>query len=185
MSKDAEKPDEANNGSTATDTLPEISKEIHSVNKKQEFESYEFDLNSNHSGTTAIIDDLDFSAFKGSDKNHHDVSDLNFSALKNEDKNHKDTDLSADKSFDLNDNFDFNFGLDIPIIKNEKHPNQEIEFGVSDITDMDELETKLDLSKAYVDMGDTDAAKDLAREVLKQGTPEQKKAAQSLLDELD
>ena len=185
LSKDAEKPDEANNGSTATDTLPEISKEIHSVNKKQEFESYEFDLNSNHSGTTAIIDDLDFSAFKGSDKNHHDVSDLNFSALKNEDKNHKDTDLSADKSFDLNDNFDFNFGLDIPIIKNEKHPNQEIEFGVSDITDMDELETKLDLSKAYVDMGDTDAAKDLAREVLKQGTPEQKKAAQSLLDELD
>jgi pilus assembly protein FimV len=41
------------------------------------------------------------------------------------------------------------------------------------------------LAKAYVDMGDADAAKDIAKEVLDQGTVEQKKAAQALLDELD
>ena len=50
---------------------------------------------------------------------------------------------------------------------------------------MDELETKLDLAKAYVDMGDADAAKDIAKEVLEQGTVEQKKIAKALLDELD
>jgi pilus assembly protein FimV len=49
---------------------------------------------------------------------------------------------------------------------------------------MDELETKLDLAKAYIDMSDTDAAKNMACEVLEKGTAEQKKVAQELLDDL-
>jgi len=49
---------------------------------------------------------------------------------------------------------------------------------------MDELETKLDLVKAYIDMSDADAAKDLACEVLGKGTAEQKKIAQALLNDL-
>jgi len=49
---------------------------------------------------------------------------------------------------------------------------------------MDELETKLDLAKAYVDMGDMGAARDIASEVLTKGTDAQKTAAQELLDDL-
>lgn len=60
----------------------------------------------------------------------------------------------------------------------------DLDEGVSDLTDMDELETKIDLAKAYVDMGDSDAAKNIAEEVLKKGNEEQKKAAQDIIDQL-
>jgi FimV-like protein len=55
---------------------------------------------------------------------------------------------------------------------------------VSDLTDMDEFETKIDLAKAYIDMGDTDAAKDIAQEVLEKGTDAQKQEAQAIIDKL-
>jgi pilus assembly protein FimV len=136
--------------------------------KKMEFESLEFDFNSKDAETKGI-GDLDFHALDS------DVKDL-------------DVDFSADGSLNFNDDstgdFDFDFDLDLPSISSGKDANQQDEFGVSDLTDMDELETKLDLAKAYVDMGDAAAAKELANEVLEQGTDEQKKVAQALLDEL-
>ena len=98
------------------------------------------------------------------------------------------TDINEIESIDFNaledtEDFDFNFDLDLPLASGSS--KQYDEFGVSDLTDMDELETKLDLAKAYIDMGDADAAKDIAKEVLEQGTIEQKKTAQALLDELN
>ncbi|MDF9393180.1 hypothetical protein ELQ36_12015 [Methylococcus capsulatus] len=51
-----------------------------------------------------------------------------------------------------------------------------------DITDMDPLETKLDLSKAYVDMGDADAASELLEEILAVGNDRQKAEARVLMD---
>jgi pilus assembly protein FimV len=56
---------------------------------------------------------------------------------------------------------------------------------VSDLTDMDELETKIDLAKAYIDMGDADAAKGIVKEVLEKGSEEQKIAAQAVIDQLE
>ena len=44
------------------------------------------------------------------------------------------------------------------------------------------METKLDLAIAYIDMGDTEAAKEIALDVLKKGTPEQRMIAQALVD---
>ena len=49
---------------------------------------------------------------------------------------------------------------------------------------MDEYETKIDLAKAYIDMGDIDAAKTIAEDVLAKGSKQQQQAAQALLDEL-
>lgn len=46
------------------------------------------------------------------------------------------------------------------------------------------METKLDLAIAYIDMGDADAAKEIAMEVLKKGTPEQQTIAEALLNGL-
>jgi pilus assembly protein FimV len=168
---DAEKAGEADNDFTASGILSGSPLETKNRgNKKQEFESYEFDFSSSHAETA------------GTDA-------LDFSALEHDDKNHQDVDFTEDESLDLHDDlggdFDFNFDLDVPVTTSGQSFSQHDEIGVSDLTDMDELETKLDLAKAYVDMGDADAAKDLAREVLEQGTPEQKKVAQALLDELD
>ena len=55
---------------------------------------------------------------------------------------------------------------------------------VADITDMDELETKIDLAKAYIDMGDSDAAKTIAEEVLEKGSDTQKKEAKEIINQL-
>lgn len=80
------------------------------------------------------------------------------------------------------DEFDFNFDFDAPVLGAEEE--SDFGLGVSDLTDMDEFETKIDLAKAYIDMGDTEAARKIASEVLEKGSKEQKQAAQALLDEL-
>lgn len=83
---------------------------------------------------------------------------------------------------DENGEFDFNFDFDAPVV--ESNNGEEFDLSVSDLTDMDEFETKIDLAKAYVDMGDAEAARSIAEEVLSKGSKEQKVAAQALLDEL-
>jgi len=49
----------------------------------------------------------------------------------------------------------------------------------------DEAATKLDLARAYIDMGDADGAKDILEEVSLEGNDEQKQDAQELLKTLD
>jgi len=48
-----------------------------------------------------------------------------------------------------------------------------------------ELGTKLDLARAYIDMGDPDGAKSILNEVLEEAPVEQRQEAQKLLDDLD
>ncbi len=50
--------------------------------------------------------------------------------------------------------------------------------------DVDEIGTKLDLAKAYVDMGDGDGAKSILDEVMEEGDEDQKKQAGELLAQL-
>lgn len=52
------------------------------------------------------------------------------------------------------------------------------------ISSGDEAGTKLDLARAYVDMGDNEMARSLLNEVLQQGSGDQKKEAQALLQRL-
>ena len=49
------------------------------------------------------------------------------------------------------------------------------------LADADEVATKLDLARAYIDRGDTDGAKDILDEVLQEGTDTQKEEASTLL----
>jgi pilus assembly protein FimV len=48
----------------------------------------------------------------------------------------------------------------------------------------DEVATKLDLARAYVDMGDLDGARDILEEVVLEGNPDQKTEANELLNSL-
>jgi pilus assembly protein FimV len=48
-----------------------------------------------------------------------------------------------------------------------------------------ELGTKLDLARAYIDMGDPDGAKSILNEVLEEAPADQRQEAQKLLDDLD
>jgi pilus assembly protein FimV len=49
------------------------------------------------------------------------------------------------------------------------------------LADADEAATKLDLARAYIDMGDAEGAKDILSEVLGEGSEEQRKEANELL----
>ncbi|MCF7987256.1 MAG: fimbrial protein FimV [Methylovulum sp.] len=82
----------------------------------------------------------------------------------------------GENSIDSFANFDFTNDID----SIAKSPSN---FGISNLDEMDEMETKLDLALAYIDMGDSASAKEIALEVLEKGTPEQKMVAQALLAE--
>ena len=60
------------------------------------------------------------------------------------------------------------------------------EFGMDDdaLADIDEVGTKLDLARAYIDMGDPDGARSILDEVMEEGNDDQKKEAQELLDKI-
>ena len=50
--------------------------------------------------------------------------------------------------------------------------------------DVDEVSTKLDLARAFIDMGDTEGARGSLEEVMSEGNDEQKSEAKSLLDQI-
>ncbi len=59
-----------------------------------------------------------------------------------------------------------------------------VETGAADAEQWDEAATKLDLARAYIDMGDKDGARSIIDEVLKQGNPTQRTQAQELANQL-
>jgi pilus assembly protein FimV len=60
----------------------------------------------------------------------------------------------------------------------------EMELSVLEPVTMSEVGTKLDLARAYMDMGDPDGARSILEEVLQEGTSNQKQEAQRLLDSI-
>jgi pilus assembly protein FimV len=50
--------------------------------------------------------------------------------------------------------------------------------------DVDEVSTKLDLARAFIDMGDTEGARGSLEEVMSEGSAEQKDEAKTLLDQI-
>lgn len=56
------------------------------------------------------------------------------------------------------------------------------DFGL--LGDSDEVSTKLDLARAYIDMGDTDGAREMLQEVVQEGDDSQKQEANALLERL-
>ncbi len=108
-----------------------------------------------------------------------------------------DTEISENDIMDLNDT-DIGGDLDEDLAElDEMDDFSDLEIGDDDlgldeldedddliIEDSDEVSTKLDLAKAYIDMGDTDGAKSILSEVVADGNDEQKEEAQKLIDQL-
>lgn len=63
----------------------------------------------------------------------------------------------------------------------EESDDEDLDF----LADSDEAATKLDLARAYVDMGDVDGAKDILSEVLQEGNEAQRADAESLLERIN
>jgi pilus assembly protein FimV len=84
-----------------------------------------------------------------------------------------------------------------PVVEQEQYTEQEsamlgavtadagdLDEELGFLSDADEAATKLDLARAYIDMGDKDGARDILAEVLEEGRSEQKREAQTLLDSI-
>lgn len=59
--------------------------------------------------------------------------------------------------------------------------DEEMDF----LSDADEAATKLDLARAYIDMGDSEGAKDILSEVVEEGNDDQRREAEELLTRAD
>jgi len=56
--------------------------------------------------------------------------------------------------------------------------------GDGELADLDEVSTKLDLARAYIDMGDPDGAKSILDEVLDEGNDQQKDEAKGIMEQI-
>ena len=63
--------------------------------------------------------------------------------------------------------------------------DDEDDFDLSSLDDVDEVSTKLDLARAYLDMGDHEGTRGILEEVIAEGNDEQKKEAGELMAQLD
>jgi pilus assembly protein FimV len=70
--------------------------------------------------------------------------------------------------------------LDLDFDDGETLDDDAFDFG----DDGDTASTKLDLARAYIDMGDQDGARDILNEVVAEGSAEQQQRAQAMLEEL-
>ena len=79
---------------------------------------------------------------------------------------------------EANDGDDLDLDLDL----DSMDPVEEEAFDFAD--EGDTASTKLDLARAYIDMGDQDGARDILNEVVAEGNADQQKRAQAMLEEL-
>ena len=162
-----------------------------------------FDLDE-ESETSAdqALDDLEFDdedlevpqAAKVTDEEAFDFDldglDLDVDSTVHSDETLPDLDLD---DFDLNLDDDKN-SSEAPVTQDAEAAFSEeggssLEAAINDddldfLSDDDEVATKLDLARAYMDMGDTDGAKDILQEALEQGSDDQKAEAQKLIDQI-
>lgn len=106
-----------------------------------------------------VVDNLDASLAESSEEISDD--DLFEQAL---------SDFSADE-----------FTMDETSDMSDEDMDDELDF----MADADEAATKLDLARAYIDMGDSDGARDILAEVAHEGNDQQRQEAADLLSRID
>jgi len=88
--------------------------------------------------------------------------------------------LDLEEVSDLDDSFDLADGT----TEFDESSDLTGEFDEDIFANVDEIGSKLDLAKAYVDMGDSDGARSILDEVMEEGDDTQKEQAQQLLSQM-
>ncbi len=98
-----------------------------------------------------------------------------FPAIEIQDSSPSQPDLYRDNSLSID--IDFND----PTLGFSEEQRLE-NFGIVNLSNMDQIDTKLDLAMAYIEMGDKEAAIEIAQEVFEKGTLQQKNMAKAILE---
>jgi len=128
----------------------------------------------------------------------HDVGDIDF-GLDEETPAEEVAEADDEIAIDLTDeaeSMDFDLGDEsvagVPAAAEEAAPapaaddlTEEEDFDLSSLDDVDEVSTKLDLARAYLDMGDHEGTRGILEEVIAEGNDEQKQEANDLMAKLD
>jgi len=144
----------------------------------------------------------DLVEFDGADSSSEDAIDLDLSDIELSDDLEQEKEIDIPEDLSIPDEMADSRSLKqtaAPVVSDDIL--QEAEEAFKDVDDLepglgeeeefdflegaDEASTKLDLARAYIDMGDLDGARDILEEVFKEGNPDQQKEARVLLDELD
>ena len=159
------------------DTDVDLDSSIEAPDENQEDDidllEMDFDIEESIDSETNGLDSLalDIADTEQSDIENHSNEDVNSSDV-------NDVELVAEKADD------------VPLVitsDDDVEAADDAELSEDDLAflgDADEVETKLDLARAYMDMGDNEGANDILEEVLEEGTQDQQQAAQKLLNEL-
>lgn len=123
-----------------------------------------------------------------------DLGDIDFGM---DDDSASDTaEAEDDISLDLSDEIetmDDDSSMDIELVEEAGTETASVssgldddeDFDLSSLDDVDEISTKLDLARAYLDMGDHEGTRGILEEVLADGNDEQKQEAGDLMAQLD
>lgn len=91
---------------------------------------------------------------------------------------------SAGTAASTGDKFSLDLGMDIVAAEPAPAEAAAAPAGAAQQQRWDEAATKLDLARAYIDMGDAEGARSILEEVTAEGNPEQKKQAQDLVAQI-
>jgi len=143
-------------------------------------EDLEFDIDEDLFATDDL--DLDFDE-EDSDKDD-EKTELSIDALSVDDIESNDDELTLEIE---EDNDKTELDLDTLDLDEIEEPEEEVDIGLDfdDMVDDDAIDTKLDLAKAYFEMGDNAGASQMIEEILEEGSDEQKAKAEELKNELN
>ena len=130
-------------------------------------------------------DDDDFSFDEDFDEQFDFDLDEELEELEKDDNGSTDTSESAADEF--NDVLDISEedADQFETTEEEDTMEEEIDLGLEDLLeDADAIDTKLDLAKAYMEMGDEEGARNLLKEIVNEGSDEQVEAAKKLMDDM-
>lgn len=92
-----------------------------------------------------------------------------------------DVDMDSIESDSIEQENTLDFDIDSLDLDGSDEPEES---GDGELADMDEISTKLDLARAYIDMGDPDGARSILDEVIEEGSDDQKDEARGIMEQI-
>lgn len=172
--------DEAQND--AVDHLPTIEDDLlaevdESASEEPDLQGFDGAISEGSSSEESLADDNSLEFDLDLDLDDVSLDDLSTEAVTDTEE----SDGVGDFSLELGDDLISESTDNQPELDTEEADSND-EFDL--LADADEVSTKLDLAKAYVDMGDAQGAREILEEVLSEGNAEQQESARQLLEGL-
>ncbi|MDT8385895.1 MAG: FimV/HubP family polar landmark protein [Thiogranum sp.] len=123
--------------------------------------------------------DLSYGALAGAEESEPDS--LEFDSAETPADLHIDMDGVESEAAEKDNTLDFDLeGMDFGVTDEMESDGD----GDGELTDLDEVSTKLDLARAYIDMGDPDGARSILDEVLEEGSDDQVNEAKGIMEQM-